>query len=77
MGLIRDSGNIEFRVDYMKSKTTQILLTAVMIGLQYGVAASNNTILNPYENVNWDTFGRHRANLHSHTTESDGHHTPR
>jgi|GEM_PF-562759 len=60
----------------MKSKTTQILLTAVMIGLQYAVAVSSNTIINPYENVNWDTFGRHRANLHSHTTESDGHHTP-
>ncbi len=29
-------------------------------------------ILNPYENVSWEEFGRYRANLHTHTTVSDG-----
>jgi len=32
----------------------------------------NFTIVNPYENVNWDTYGRYRAALHTHTTRSDG-----
>jgi len=35
-------------------------------------AATNFTIVNPYENVNWDAFGRYRAALHMHTTRSDG-----
>ena len=30
------------------------------------------TIINPYENVNWSSFGRYRAALHIHTTRSDG-----
>jgi len=29
-------------------------------------------LFNPYQNVNWDSVGRYRANLHSHTTLSDG-----
>ncbi|MDR2834250.1 MAG: hypothetical protein LBV67_11090, partial [Streptococcaceae bacterium] len=29
-------------------------------------------IYNPYENVNWETFGQYRAALHTHTTISDG-----
>lgn len=32
----------------------------------------SNVILNPYEDINWATFKRHKANLHTHTTESDG-----
>lgn len=30
------------------------------------------TITNPYETVNWDTWNLYKANLHSHTTYSDG-----
>lgn len=33
---------------------------------------SSFTIVNPYENVNWDTFGQYRAALHMHTLRSDG-----
>ena len=29
-------------------------------------------VVNPYENVDWDAFGRYRAALHLHTTRSDG-----
>jgi len=29
-------------------------------------------VVNPYENVDWDTYGRYRAALHIHTTRSDG-----
>jgi hypothetical protein len=31
-----------------------------------------NLILNPYAGVNWNTTLRHKANFHTHTTESDG-----
>ena len=30
-------------------------------------------ILNPYRDVDWETFAHHKANLHTHTTQSDGH----
>lgn len=30
------------------------------------------TISNPYETVNWDTWGAYKANLHTHSTVSDG-----
>ena len=33
------------------------------------------TIVNPYENVDWETFGRFKAALHVHSTNSDGDHT--
>ena len=33
-------------------------------------------IRNPYANVDWQTNGRHKANMHTHTTESDGANTP-
>ena len=30
------------------------------------------TIINPYEDVNWLTYKQYRADLHNHTTASDG-----
>jgi len=30
------------------------------------------TITNPYESVDWDTWGHYKANLHAHSTISDG-----
>jgi hypothetical protein len=29
-------------------------------------------VLNPYQNVNWQSFHKYKANLHTHTTNSDG-----
>lgn len=34
------------------------------------------TIVNPYESVNWKEDGRFKANLHTHTTRSDGSFSP-
>jgi len=34
------------------------------------------TIINPYENINWNKVKRYKANFHTHTTESDGKETP-
>ena len=33
---------------------------------------SEAEIVNPYKNVNWNTFQQYQANLHTHTTYSDG-----
>lgn len=34
-------------------------------------------ILNPYESVDWNTYGQYKAGFHAHTTESDGCNTPK
>ncbi|RCW36812.1 PHP domain-containing protein [Marinilabilia salmonicolor] len=36
----------------------------------------STVVLNPYENIDWSSVERHKANLHTHTTESDGRFTP-
>lgn len=36
------------------------------------VNASEKYIINPYQNINWTTVGQYKANLHTHTTQSDG-----
>lgn len=33
-------------------------------------------IINPYETVDWDSFGQYKANFHNHTYESDGSASP-
>lgn len=33
-------------------------------------------IINPYESVNWTTFGQYKADFHAHSVESDGGNTP-
>jgi len=34
------------------------------------------TLVNPYEGVDWAAWGQYKANLHTHTTRSDGKLTP-
>lgn len=43
-----------------------------------GTAEGTNDyhITDPYATVNWTTFGQHKADFHSHSTESDGGNTP-
>jgi len=36
----------------------------------------STVVLNPYEDVDWSSFEKHKANLHTHTTESDGSFSP-
>jgi len=33
-------------------------------------------IENPYEEIDWAAFGRYKADLHAHTTHSDGYYSP-
>lgn len=39
----------------------------IVVTLQPGIEINN-----PYHNVNWNTFQQYKANLHTHTTYSDG-----
>lgn len=50
-----------------------VLTAFPLIGV-YAFAADekNYIITNPYENVDWDTWGAYKAQLHSHTNASDG-----
>jgi len=46
-----------------------LLLPCFALGVQ---AAGPYTIENPYESVNWSTWGAYKAQLHVHTNASDG-----
>ena len=46
------------------------LATVALTGLAQ--AASPRVVLNPYADVDWQQDQRHRANFHTHTTQSDG-----
>lgn len=48
------------------------LLLAGCAGDSGTVLAANTLVVNPYAGVDWDTATHHRANLHTHTTQSDG-----
>ncbi|MGI5820285.1 MAG: hypothetical protein ACOX9R_19535 [Armatimonadota bacterium] len=49
------------------------LALAVCLLLTAGIALAGNTlVVNPYAAVDWDGFAQYRANLHTHTTQSDG-----
>lgn len=59
-------------------KVTGTLLAATMLASSLTAAASaatpekDYTIINPYESVDWATYDTYKANLHTHTTASDG-----
>jgi hypothetical protein len=49
------------------------LAVALCLVLTAGLALAENTlVVNPYEAVDWDAFAQYKANLHTHTTQSDG-----
>lgn len=62
----------------MKKRITAFILACLMItGAPAAVCAKTSgetdyTIVNPYENVDWDSYDTYLANLHTHTTASDG-----
>ena len=59
-------------------KLVAVFMVACMLVVSYstlafaGDAGEDYTIINPYENVNWLTYKQYKADLHSHTTASDG-----
>lgn len=63
-------------------KAFAVLLAVVMLatGTAVGAYAANDidyTINSTYENVDWSTYNQYKADLHSHTTVSDGDQTIR
>lgn len=59
-------------------KTTAFLLSLLLVFSLFSVTAfakdseTDYTISNPYDKVDWDNFETYKANLHTHTTASDG-----
>jgi len=60
-----------------------MLITAVILSTANFLSASEvlhrdqiKYIVNPYTLVDWDNTGYYKANLQTHTTESDGYHKP-
>jgi len=49
------------------------LCTAIVIT---GCASAKWSIDNPYESVKWSKYEQHKANFHTHTTQSDGRLSP-
>ncbi len=47
----------------------------IVIGILW-ITADRDRFINPYEEVNWEAINYHDANLHTHTTYSDGRHDP-
>ena len=65
--------------DVMK-KTVCVLLSvllAAMCALPVCASSADLTITNPYAGVDWDAWGAYKAQLHCHTTASDGYLTIR
>ena len=66
------------RRDFLK---TALAVSAISAETSTALNVDTNTdkkvkILNPYANVDWKTFGSHRAALHLHTMQSDGFEMP-
>ncbi len=57
-------------------KVTALLLVFLMTGIIAIPVSAQNTknyiIDNPYEDIDWDTWGSYKTQLHSHTNASDG-----
>jgi hypothetical protein len=49
-----------------------IILFSACISGGRSNSAPIQTIISPYRDVNWDTFGQYKAALHVHSTNSDG-----
>ena len=61
-------------------RTLSVILSAALL-IPFGLSTSaaqnitgtkNYTITNPYATVDWSTWGHYKANLHTHSTVSDG-----
>lgn len=59
-------------------KKSILLLTLSFIGsvLLFSSCGPKWEITNPYENVDWKNHQKYKANLHAHTSRSDGNHSP-
>ncbi len=56
----------------MKKKIVFLCIVFIVAVVFSGCREESYLLLNPYENVDWEEFGRYKANFHTHTTASDG-----
>ena len=49
-----------------------LLLCLVTVLPAFAAEKEDFTITNPYENVDWDSWGAYKTQLHCHTIASDG-----
>ena len=59
------------------TKTVGVLLAALILGsavmpAAMAAAPTDYTVVDPYAAVDWDTWEQYKANLHTHSTFSDG-----
>lgn len=54
----------------------RFILSAFILGMIVFGCAPKVEIQNPYEGVDWQSFNQYKANLHTHTTRSDGRMSP-
>lgn len=59
----------------MKSKIIKKIIL-IFFGFLVFCFCENKLVINPYEGINWEKVKRLKANLHTHTTNSDGKLTP-
>ncbi len=63
-----------------EAKAGRVMWTAgvcLIVALLFALPVfANSVVLDPYADVDWERFGQHKANLHTHTTQSDGQGTP-
>ena len=65
-------------MNFSFKKAAGTALAAVMLMSAFPAASiaaapeKDYTIVNPYESVDWSTYDTYKANLHAHTTASDG-----
>ena len=51
-------------------RTSQLILSVLVFVLSGLSVFAGTPIINPYAEVNWETYGKHKANLHTHTVRS-------
>lgn len=59
----------------MKKALSVLLSLSLMLTFMlpaFAAGGTDYTIINPYDCVDWDSFGTYKANLHTHSTASDG-----
>ena len=63
---------------YFPRRLFAVSLAALMLASIYAVGASASEdimVQNPYKDVDWETYGQYKTQLHTHTTASDGRET--
>jgi len=60
----------------MKKQFQPLFLVLITFGILFTGCGLKWEIINPYENVDWENHTQYKANLHTHTTRSDGSHSP-